>query len=185
MRRGAPASACWPSSLMSCRLAICRRDLPLPYRSCRWTADPSPWCAWAHHASHPSKPRTLSPICLRPRPARGRDLALGVRVSERKILLPLSNRTRMTDPALSNDCFSRDALEFPGILELVRGFLSGPITEPLLHALEPRTDLEGIRRDNELTREACEYLREGSRPSVGSLKDPRPVLDRLAIEGES
>ena len=91
----------------------------------------------------------------------------------------------MTDPALSNDCFSRDALEFPGILELVRGFLSGPITEPLLHALEPRTDLEGIRRDNELTREACEYLREGSRPGVGSLKDPRPVLDRLAIEGES
>ena len=91
----------------------------------------------------------------------------------------------MTDPGLPNDCFSRDALEFPGILELVRGFLSGPISEPLLRALEPRTDLEGIRREHELTREARECLREGSRPSLGSLKDPRSVLDRLAIEGES
>src|SRR5947209_20625044 len=101
------------------------------------------------------------------------------------VFLPVKKHIRMTDPGLPNDCFSRDALEFPGILELVRGFLSGPITEPLLHALEPRTDLEGIRRDNELTREACEYLREGSRPSVGPLKDPRPVLDGRAIEGDS
>ena len=91
----------------------------------------------------------------------------------------------MTDPGLPNDCFSRDALEFPGILELVRGFLSGPISDPLLRGLKPSTDLESIRKEHELTKEARECLREGSRPSLGSLKDPRPVLDKLAIEGES
>ena len=91
----------------------------------------------------------------------------------------------MTDPGLTNDCFSRDALEFPGILELVRGFLSGPISDPLLRGLKPSTDLESIRKEHELTKEARECLREGSRPSLGSLKDSRPVLDKLGIEGES
>ena len=47
-----------------------------------------------------------------------------------------------------HDCFSCEVLEFPGIIELVRGFLSGPLSEPLLQKLEPHTDLEQILRDH-------------------------------------
>jgi DNA mismatch repair protein MutS2 len=91
----------------------------------------------------------------------------------------------MTNSTLTHDAFSLQALEFPGIIELVRGFLSGALSEPLLRRLEPRTELEGIRREHELVQEAREYLRESSRPSLGALQDPRPVLDKLGIEGES
>ena len=83
------------------------------------------------------------------------------------------------------DPFSRDILEFEGILELVHGFLSGPLSEPLLAQIEPRTDLEAIRRDHALVGEAREVLRESQRPSLGSLDDPRPIFPKLAIEGNS
>jgi DNA mismatch repair protein MutS2 len=83
------------------------------------------------------------------------------------------------------DTFSRDVLEFPQVIELLSHFLSGPISEPRLAALEPGTDVQSIRRDLERAGEAREYLRESSRPSLGSLKDPRRVLESLAVEGAS
>jgi len=83
----------------------------------------------------------------------------------------------------TDDRFSQEVLEFPAVLELVRGYLSGPLSEPLLDALEPHTRLEVIRRELEQAKEAREYLRESSRPGLGSLRDPRPLLEKLRIEG--
>jgi DNA mismatch repair protein MutS2 len=76
-------------------------------------------------------------------------------------------------------------LEFPQVIELLSHFLSGPISKPRLAALEPSTDIESIRLDLERTGEAREYLGETPRPGLGSLKDPSPLLHRLAVEGAS
>ncbi len=81
------------------------------------------------------------------------------------------------------DSFSREVLEFSGIIELLSGFLTGPIAGSLVRALEPRTDLDEIRHDLHLVREARDFLRESSRPSFSGLKDPRTILDHLSIEG--
>jgi len=81
------------------------------------------------------------------------------------------------------DRFSRDVLEFPAVLELLRGYLSGPLSEPILESVEPHTRLDLIRRQLEQAKEASEYLRESARPSLGSLRDPRPLLEKLRIEG--
>lgn len=85
----------------------------------------------------------------------------------------------------TTDTFSRDVLDFPAIVELLRGFLSGPISLPRLATLAPWTDLEAIRRDLALAGEAREFLRQNSRPGFGALRDPRPSLAKLSIEGES
>jgi len=83
----------------------------------------------------------------------------------------------------SFDPFSRRVLEFDGVVELLRGYLSGPLSAPLLDALQPHTDLERIQRDLERAREAREALRESARPRLGSLIDPRPLLEKLRVEG--
>jgi DNA mismatch repair protein MutS2 len=83
----------------------------------------------------------------------------------------------------TEDRFSREVLEFPAVLELLRAYLSGPLSAPLLDAVEPHTRLDLIRRQLEQAKEAREYLRESSRPSLGSLRDPRPLLEKLRIEG--
>jgi len=88
----------------------------------------------------------------------------------------------MTPPS-NPDPFSRDALEFAGVIELVRGFLSGPISQPLLEVLEPGTNLDLIRHDLALAGEARDALREGERPSLAWLKDPRPIQQKLGVEG--
>ena len=81
------------------------------------------------------------------------------------------------------DPFSRDVLEFAAVIELLHGYLSGPISEPLLYQIEPDTNLNLIRRRLELAAEALAYLRESARPGWGSLRDPRPLLDKLRVEG--
>ena len=83
----------------------------------------------------------------------------------------------------TGDRFSREALEFPAVLELLRGYLSGPLSEPLLASVEPHTRLDLIRRQLEQAKEAREYLRESARPGLGGLRDPRPLLEKLRIEG--
>jgi len=88
-----------------------------------------------------------------------------------------SARARTLDP------FSREVLEFPAVVELLRGFLSGPLSEPLLEMLEPQTELGRVLRDLERAREARDYLRESARPSLGALLDPRPLLEKLRVEG--
>ena len=86
-------------------------------------------------------------------------------------------------PPSNNDPFSRDALEFQGVVGLLLGFLSGPISRPLVETLEPGTDLGVIRLDLARVGEARDTLREGERPGLAWLKDPRPVLEKLGIEG--
>jgi DNA mismatch repair protein MutS2 len=81
------------------------------------------------------------------------------------------------------DPFSREVLEFSGIIELLSQFLSGPIAEPQLASLAPHTRVDEIRRDLERAAQAREYLRGSPRPGLGSLKDPRAVLEKLRIEG--
>ncbi len=76
-------------------------------------------------------------------------------------------------------------LEFRDIVALVGGFLSGPLSEPLLDEVLPHAAIERIRRDHALTAEAREYARENPRPSLGSLADPRPTFDKLGIEGDT
>jgi DNA mismatch repair protein MutS2 len=81
------------------------------------------------------------------------------------------------------DPFSREVLEFPAVIELLHRYLSGPISEPRLEAVEPHTNLEKIQRDLELAREAREYLREGARPSLAALGEPGALLEKLRVEG--
>lgn len=91
----------------------------------------------------------------------------------------------LPDHSGQRDPFSQDLLEFEGILELVHGFLSGPLSEPELDRIQPGTGLDAIRHDLTLAGEAREVLREGQRPSLGSLDDPRPIFPKLAIEGDA
>jgi len=81
--------------------------------------------------------------------------------------------------------FSCDVLEFDRIVAILRGFISGPIGLPLLESLKPGVDVEEIRRELERASEAREFLRQTPRPSLGALKDPRPILEKLRIEGVS
>src|SRR2546428_8792456 len=81
------------------------------------------------------------------------------------------------------DASSRDVLEFAGIRGLLRGFLSSPLSEPRLAALEPHTRLDDIRRAVERVGEARDFLRTVPRPRLDQLEAPRPILDRLRIEG--
>jgi DNA mismatch repair protein MutS2 len=89
-----------------------------------------------------------------------------------------------TDPSSHmTDSFSCDVLEFGAIQELLREFLSGPISGARITALMPQTDLEAIELALERVREAVEPLRENQRPSLGGLEDPRPILEKLHVEG--
>lgn len=81
--------------------------------------------------------------------------------------------------------FSEEVLEFAAIIELLGGYLSGPIGRELLEGLHPRTQVEEIRRELERVREAREYSRENGRPSFSALADPRSILAKLGIEGLS
>jgi len=83
----------------------------------------------------------------------------------------------------ADDPFSREVLEFAGIVGLLRGYLCGAISEPLLDSVRPHTRKDLITRDLERAREAREYLRESPRPGLGALRDPRPLLEKLRIEG--
>jgi DNA mismatch repair protein MutS2 len=89
------------------------------------------------------------------------------------------------EPSPTIDPFSRQTLEFPAVVEILRGFIAGPISAPLLEALEPTTELPAIHRDLELVGEALAYLHESPRPGLGGLKDTREILERVAIEGVS
>jgi DNA mismatch repair protein MutS2 len=83
----------------------------------------------------------------------------------------------------TEDRFSREMLEFPAVLELLRSYLSGPISAPSLDSVEPHARIDLIRRQLEQAKEAREYLRESPRPSFASLRDPRPLLEKLRVEG--
>jgi DNA mismatch repair protein MutS2 len=79
--------------------------------------------------------------------------------------------------------FSLDVLEYGAVLNLLRTFLSSALSAPLLDELAPNTDLGRLQQQHALTAEARECLREGSRPSLGGIRDPRPMLEELSVEG--
>jgi DNA mismatch repair protein MutS2 len=81
--------------------------------------------------------------------------------------------------------FSEAVLEFPALVELLRGHLSGPIARPLADCLSPDTDPVAIRAALDLVKDAIDFVRESSRPSFSALADPRPTLAKLSIEGIS
>ncbi len=83
------------------------------------------------------------------------------------------------------DPFSREVLEFADVVALFRPLLSGSLSLPALDAVEPRTDAALIRSDLQLVREAAQYLTLNPRPVLAGLADPRPVLERIRIEGVS
>jgi DNA mismatch repair protein MutS2 len=91
----------------------------------------------------------------------------------------------LNSSSAATDRFSCRVLEFEAVKDLLRQFLSGPISHSSLAALSPHDDLEAIREALERVREAVEYLGEGARPSLGGLEDPGPILDRLRVEGVS
>jgi len=83
------------------------------------------------------------------------------------------------------DRYSCRILEFEAVKDLLREFLSGPISHNVVAAISPHDDLDAIRVSLERVREAREYLHQGSRPSLGGLEDPGPVLERLHVEGSA
>lgn len=83
------------------------------------------------------------------------------------------------------DHYSCRVLEFDAVKELLREFISGPISHRLIAALAPKNDLHRITVALERVREARDYLRKGARPSLGGIEDPGPILDRLRVEGVS
>jgi len=88
-------------------------------------------------------------------------------------------------PSTLPDRYSCRVLEFEAVKDLLRGFLSGPISHRSVAALCPGDDLDAIGVALERVREAVEFLREGLRPSLGGLEDPGAILDRLRVEGVS
>ncbi|HUI43799.1 MAG TPA: Smr/MutS family protein [Terriglobia bacterium] len=85
----------------------------------------------------------------------------------------------------AQDRFSLATLEFDAVIAIVRGFLSGPISEARLADLGPSADLDRIRQDLARLGEGRRYASEGARPALGSLQDPKPMFAKLAIEGLS
>lgn len=81
------------------------------------------------------------------------------------------------------DPFAREVLEFPAVIDLLRRYLSGPISEPVLERIAPHTNLEKVRRDLDLARETREFMRESTRPSLAALCEPSVLLDKLRVEG--
>jgi len=84
-----------------------------------------------------------------------------------------------------SDRFSLATLEFDGVLAILAELLTGPISEARLGELAPSTDLDRIRVDLARAGEARRYASENSRPGFASLGDPRPIFEKLAIEGLS
>lgn len=85
--------------------------------------------------------------------------------------------------AQHRDEFSREALEFPAIVDLLSRFLSGPLSKPALSLIEPLAEAAQILPLLAAAREARDYLLGNPRPGLAGLADPRPQLERLRVEG--
>ncbi len=93
--------------------------------------------------------------------------------------------SNLDSPSATPDRYSCRVLEFEAVKDLLRGFLSGPISHNLVAELSPGDDLDTISAALERVREAVDFVRTGSRPSLGGLEDPGAILGRLRVEGVS
>ena len=93
--------------------------------------------------------------------------------------------SNLDSPSATPDRYSCRVLEFEAVKDLLRGFLSGPISHSLVAELSPGDDLDTISAALERVREAVDFVRTGSRPSLGGLEDPGAILGRLRVEGVS
>ncbi len=85
--------------------------------------------------------------------------------------------------ATADTAFSLNTLEFGEVQELLGRFLSGPLSAPVLSSVLPSSDPAEIQARFSLVDDAIKVLRAGPRPSLASLQDPRPILERLHVEG--
>jgi len=78
---------------------------------------------------------------------------------------------------------AEELLEFHRLKEIVGGFTTCAPGRRAIHALAPGQDVAALEAEFALVREAIAYLRAGSELGFGSLADPEPWLERLAVPG--
>src|SRR5690348_3936927 len=76
---------------------------------------------------------------------------------------------------------AQELLEFDKLREIVARYSTCAPGRRRIEGLSPGTDVDGLRTEFELIREAIEYLRSGSELGFGSLADPAGWLARLAL----
>lgn len=85
-------------------------------------------------------------------------------------------------PAPTND-FSPSALQWERFLDLLAGYSRSPVGREWALALVPSSDPEWLDREHTLVAEMRLLLRTGISPTLGSLYDATPVLDKSRIAG--
>jgi DNA mismatch repair protein MutS2 len=75
-------------------------------------------------------------------------------------------------------------LEFGAILERLAAETVTPAGASLALAVRPVTDAESVRSEQGLTLEAVRHLDERGTLPFGTLPDPEPLFERLAVEGQ-
>jgi DNA mismatch repair protein MutS2 len=79
------------------------------------------------------------------------------------------------------DAHTLELLEFDKVRALLAGFAASALGKDLARAIEPSTDLEGIRADLALVSEMVEAVGEGATPPFSGLRDVRLLVRRAAI----
>ncbi len=78
---------------------------------------------------------------------------------------------------------SAAVLEFPSLMQIVRGYASSEAGQAYVAALEPSTDREWIARQQQLTSEIRGYLAAGGSFDFSGLFDAQELLDKSRIQG--
>src|SRR5215831_17325261 len=78
---------------------------------------------------------------------------------------------------------SARVLEFESLRDLLRGYASSPLGQDRIASLSPSTDLDWIRRQQELTTEIREFRRVGGRFDFSGLIDVNGVVAKARISG--
>lgn len=85
-------------------------------------------------------------------------------------------------PAVADDQVL-ESLDFPRVLERLAAETATPIGAARALEVRPQADPEAVRRDIALTAETLRHLEARGTLPFGTIPDPRPVLERLEIEG--
>jgi DNA mismatch repair protein MutS2 len=76
-------------------------------------------------------------------------------------------------------------LEFPELLEIIRGFAQSPPGKARLDALSPHEELSQAKHRLGLVEESMRYASSGGRPAFHHLEDLEPVFSYLGIRGQA